>query len=378
MDGDGHGWTPMKGERSSMASTLKSPRKDHGNHWFSGALLPWYREYHRALPWRKTKDPYRVWLSEVILQQTRVDQGRAYWDRFVQRYPTVQDLAAAHEDDVLKLWQGLGYYSRARNLLTAARQVVHVFGGRFPSTHIDLLKLKGVGDYTASAIASICFGQPDAVVDGNVYRVLARAFGIDTPIDSTEGRQQFKALAQELIDPASPGDHNQAVMELGATVCTPRNYTCVLCPLQPKCIAFATGRVHQVPVKASTPKTRDRFFNYLHIRTAKGMYLRQRTGKDIWQGLFELPLVESGKSLTKRTFIAEVERQFGSGWTIAAKSEEVKHVLSHQIIHAVFWEVMPPKGYKVPKGWSDVNGLSLDKYAVPRLIEKWITRHQDP
>jgi A/G-specific adenine glycosylase len=166
----------MKEKRFRKAVAPKSQRKDPGNNWFSGALLPWYREHHRPLPWRETKDPFRVWLSEVILQQTRVDQGTAYWMRFVERYPTVQDLAAAHEDDVLKLWQGLGYYSRARNLLTAARQVVNDFGGRFPSTHPELLKLKGVGDYTASAIASISFNQPDAVVDGNVYRVLARAY----------------------------------------------------------------------------------------------------------------------------------------------------------------------------------------------------------
>jgi A/G-specific adenine glycosylase len=193
-----------------------------GSPWFNRALLPWYREHHRPLPWRETTDPYRVWLSEVILQQTRVDQGLAYWQRFMTTYPTVRDLAAAPEGDVLKLWQGLGYYSRARNLLAAARQVVHDLGAAFPTTHAELLKLKGVGDYTAAAIASICFGQADAVVDGNVYRVLARVFGIDTPIDSTAGRKRFKELAQELIDVKNPGDHNQAVMELGATCVPPR------------------------------------------------------------------------------------------------------------------------------------------------------------
>jgi A/G-specific adenine glycosylase len=363
----------MKGERSRKTGAPKSPRKNHATNWFSGALLPWYREHHRALPWRETKDPYRVWLSEVILQQTRVDQGMAYWERFVQKYPTVQDLAAAREDNVLKLWQGLGYYSRARNLLTAARQVVGDFGGRFPSAHADLLKLKGVGDYTASAIASICFGQADAVVDGNVYRVLARVFGIDMPIDSTAGRKRFKELAQGLIDPASPGDHNQAVMELGATVCTPKNPACLRCPLQPECIAFATGRTDELPVKEGVARTRDRFFNYLHIGASiGGLYLRQRTGKDIWQGLFEPPLIESRKPLTLRTLAAELEPLFGKGWKVLARSEEVKHVLSHQIIHAVFWEVLPPKGFKPPKEWKPLPEKAIRNVAVPRLIERWL------
>ena len=336
--------------------------------WFSAALLPWYREQHRALPWRETKDPYRIWLSEVILQQTRVDQGLAYWQRFVRKYPTVKDLASAPEGDVLKLWQGLGYYSRARNLLTAARQVMHDFAGEFPSTHAELLKLKGVGDYTASAIASICFGQPDAVVDGNVYRVLARVFGIDTPIDSTEGRKRFKELAQELIPTDHPGDHNQAVMELGAIVCTPKNYTCLLCPLQAKCVAFATGRIDELPVKTGSTKTRDRYFNYLHIRKGQGLYMRQRTGKDIWQGLWELPLVESAAPLGPNELLARL----GKGWHVRAQGEEVKHVLSHQVIRAVFWEVVPPKGFRVPDDQRMVDGSRLHDLAVPKLIERFL------
>ncbi len=357
-------------------SATRQPTTDNrqpgGATWFSRALLPWYREHHRPLPWRETQDPYRIWLSEVILQQTRVDQGMAYWRRFVERYPTVQDLAAAHEDDVLKLWQGLGYYSRARNLLKAARQVVNDFGGSFPATHADLQKLKGVGDYTASAIASICFHQPDAVVDGNVYRVLARAFGIDMPIDSTAGRKRFKELAQELIDPTNPGDHNQAVMELGATVCTPNNYACLLCPLQPKCAAFATGRIEDLPVKEGVTRTRDRFFNYLHIRHPNGVYMHQRGPKDIWQGLFELPLIESERSLARRYLISETDRLFGTGWKVLAKSDEVKHVLSHQLIRAVFWEVVPPKGFKPPKEWIPLSEKALGTVAVPRLIERWL------
>ena len=336
--------------------------------WFSRALLPWYRAHRRPLPWRGDPDPYRVWLSEVILQQTRVDQGLAYWQRFTERYPTVKDLATAPEGEVLKLWQGLGYYSRARNLLSAARQVVNDHGGQFPSTHAELLKLKGVGDYTAAAIASICFGRPDAVVDGNVFRVLARVFGIETPIDSTAGRKEFRALAGRLLDPAHPGDHNQAVMELGATVCTPKNYACLLCPLQARCIAFATGRIDALPVKAGVTRTRDRFFNYLHIATAKGLFLRQRTGKDIWQGLWELPLIESEKPLSAKAMPARL----GKTWRVLSRSDEVKHVLSHQIIHAVFWEAAPPKGFKSPADWVPVAPADLERYAVPRLLERWL------
>lgn len=337
--------------------------------WFSHRLVPWYREHRRALPWRETRDPYRIWLSEVILQQTRVDQGLAYWQRFVAKWPTVADLAAAREDEVLKQWQGLGYYSRARNLLGAARQVMAEHGGAFPATHAGLLALKGVGDYTAAAIASISFGAPEAVVDGNVYRVLARVFGIDTPIDSTAGRKRFKELATRLVDPEHPGDHNQAVMELGATVCTPRNPTCLLCPVQPKCIAFAGGRIADLPVKQGTARTRDRFFNYLHVRRDGNLYLRQRTGKDIWQGLFELPLIESEHPLTGPAFAPLLEERLGPGWTVEAHSKEAKHVLSHQVIHACFWTVVPPPGFTPPDDWSL---MDPDRHAVPRLIERWL------
>lgn len=340
--------------------------------WFSRRLLAWYREHHRPLPWRETRDPYRVWLSEVILQQTRVEQGLAYYLRFVERWPTVQQLAAADEHDVLKLWQGLGYYSRARNLLTAARQVVQEHGGRFPESHAGLAALKGVGDYTASAIASICFGLPEAVVDGNVYRVLARFAGIGTPIDSTAGRRQFKALAAELLDPAHAGDHNQALMELGATVCTPKNPDCRHCPLQARCAALATGTVGQLPVKAGKAKSRGRYFNYLHITDGNRIYMRQRTGKDIWQGLYELPLLESPGPLTRRSLKAALDHAFGSGWTIGDEEMEQRHVLSHQVIHAVFWQVEPPPQAALPVEWKRVGRRKLGQLAVPRVIERWM------
>ncbi|HMN05058.1 MAG TPA: A/G-specific adenine glycosylase [Flavobacteriales bacterium] len=340
--------------------------------WFSRQLGPWYRVHQRVLPWRQTGDPYRIWLSEVILQQTRVNQGLAYYERFVQRWPTVQRLAAADEHEVLKLWQGLGYYSRARNLLAAARQVVQVHGGSFPDNHTDLRKLKGVGDYTASAIASICFGRPEAVVDGNVYRVLARFAGIDTPIDSTEGRKQFKALAMKLIDPAHPGDHNQAVMELGATVCTPRTPGCARCPLRERCAAFATGRTASLPVKQGKANSRDRFFNYLHLHHRQGLLVQRRNGKDIWQGLYELPLLESTRPLTARTLKAALDKAYGTGWTVVAKEMERRHVLSHQVIHAVFWDVKAPVRAALPETWERIALAKLEGLAVPRVIERWM------
>jgi len=340
--------------------------------WFSRQLAPWYRAGHRPLPWRETKDPYRIWLSEVILQQTRVDQGLAYYQRFLQRWPSVVDLAGASEEQVLKQWQGLGYYSRARNLLAAARQVVHGHGGRFPTTHAELVELKGVGDYTASAIASICFGKPDAVVDGNVYRVLARFAGIGTPIDSTEGRRQFKALATELLDPAHPGDHNQAVMELGATVCVPRNPLCDRCPLQSKCVAFSTGTTSELPVKAGRTKTRNRYFNYLHISTPNGLYMQQRGSGDIWQGLFELPLIESERPLKRQAILTTLNKTFGPGWKIIAGSERPAHVLSHQVIHATFWRAIPSKTFTIPAPWRLLPLESVRDLALPKLMEKWM------
>lgn len=341
---------------------------------FTRSLLPWYEANKRPLPWRSSKDPYKVWLSEVILQQTRVEQGRAYWERFVGTWPTVRELAAATEDEVLKAWQGLGYYGRARNLRRTAQEVVARYNGRFPEDHSELIGLKGIGDYTASAISSICFGKPDAVVDGNVYRVLARVFGIDVPIDSTQGRKQFKTLAQELLDHDRPGDHNQAVMELGATVCTPKVPDCRACPVRVMCVAFAEERAASLPVKAKKSIARDRFFNYLVIRGAKGLRMHKRTGKDIWQGLWEPPLIETERACDERALLRTLERTLGKGWRIDAKSEEVRHVLSHQVIHAVFWTVTAPPRFTAPVDWEWADGLRMKRWAVPRLIERWITR----
>ncbi len=344
--------------------------------WFSRALVPWYLEHKRPLPWRRTTDPYSIWLSEVILQQTRVDQGTAYWLRFKERFPDVEQLAAASEDEVLRLWQGLGYYSRARNLRSAAQQVVKDHGGRFPSTHSGLLGLKGVGDYTAAAIASICFGQQDPVVDGNVFRVLSRVFGIATPIDSTEGRKEFRTLAGTLIDPVAPGDHNQAVMELGATICTPLRPHCAKCPLSNRCIALAQGRIDALPVKAGRVKVRERHFNYLHVEVGGGLYMQQRGPGDIWQGLWELPLIETDEPLGPRSFhkLAALlpPGRHGGQWTLAEQLGPVKHVLSHQHLIARFWRSVPPKDLFPPSEWRLVTMKDLSGMAVPRLMERYL------
>ncbi|MCB0771328.1 MAG: A/G-specific adenine glycosylase [Flavobacteriales bacterium] len=342
--------------------------------WFSRRLLPWYREHQRPLPWRADRDPYRVWLSEVILQQTRVDQGMAYWERIVARYPTVADLASAPEDEVLKHWQGLGYYSRARNLRTAAQQVVKEHRGAFPERYEALRGLKGVGEYTAAAIGSICFGLPEPVVDGNVYRVLSRVFGLSTPIDSTAGRKEFRALAATLLDPKQPGDHNQAVMELGATVCTPKTPRCSDCPLSTRCIALATGRVAELPVKAGRTKVRTRHFNYLHISNARGTFLRKRIEKDIWQGLHEFPLIGSTGKLGPKKMGQTLAERYGEGWTLGKRHGPVKHVLSHQVIQAMFWTVEAPRGFRPPDDWVHVREEALGSYAVSRLMERYLTQ----
>lgn len=340
--------------------------------WFSKALRGWYTAGHRDLPWRHTRDPYRIWLSEVILQQTRIDQGMAYYERFVDKHPTVHHLAAAADDEVMRLWQGLGYYSRARNLLAAARAVVNEHGGRFPDTVEALRGLKGVGDYTAAAIASIAFDRPAAVVDGNVYRVLARVFGIATPIDSTAGRREFSALAGDLLDPEHPGDHNQAVMELGATVCLPRSPRCGQCPVATRCIARREDRIAHLPVKVGRATVRDRHFNYLCIDVDGGLMLRKREGRDIWQGLHEPPLLESEAPLDRAAFRKALRHWLGTGWTVTGDQGPTRHVLSHQVLHARFWEVVPPRTFTPPPDWRSVDQTELEMVAVPRLIERYL------
>lgn len=339
---------------------------------FAIKLTFWYLENKRDLPWRNTIDPYRIWLSEIILQQTRVAQGMPYYFRFIKVFPTVFDLAAASEEEVLKQWQGLGYYSRARNLQAAAKYVVNDLGGRFPDNYKDLLKLKGVGDYTASAVASFCYGEPVAVVDGNVFRVLSRIFGIDTPINSTEGKKRFKDLAQQLLDKENPSDFNQAIMEFGAIQCTPRRPLCKSCPFAEKCVALNQDKISQLPVKLKKQKVKTRHFNYLvFISEEQNTILKRRKEKGIWQGLYEFPLVETSSEVTAENLVMEEQWLNYSSSSEAAPNlyneAPIVHKLSHQHIYTKFWivncEEVP--GSAVP--FNDMN-----KYPVPVLIEKFI------
>lgn len=333
--------------------------------WFSRAVLAWYDEGHRDLPWRATRDPYRIWLSEVILQQTRVDQGLPYYHRFVARFPTVGSLAAASEVQVLKLWQGLGYYSRGRNLLEAAQQVVRAHGGTFPSRHGALLTLKGVGDYTAAAIASIAFGEVVPVVDGNVYRVLGRVFGIATPIDSSLGRKEFRALAATLVDPQRPGDHNQAVMELGATVCTPKGPACDRCPVSRRCVARKEDRIDLLPVKGRRTPLRHRHFNYLWIERDEGLLFARRGSGDIWQGLHEMPLIATDTALGTRAL-----KERAGTRALVRLAGPIDHQLSHQCITATLWQAGPGAAARLPGAWSAVPRARVHELPLHRLMEK--------
>ena len=311
-------------------------------------LLQWFRENGRELPWRETRNPYAIWLSEIILQQTRIEQGRPYWERFMKRWPTVEALAAASEDEVLREWQGLGYYSRARNLHAAARQVVAQ--GGFPATLEGIKALKGVGDYTAAAIGSFAFGLPAAVVDGNVYRVLSRHFGIDTPINSTEGKKLFASLAQSLL-PASSSDYNQALMDFGAMQCTPSSPRCGDCPLAESCVALHEGRVAELPVKLKTQKIQERHLTYIYIRCNGQTAIRRRPAGDIWQGLYEPWLTE----------------QVPCGAVL--QRQNVKHVLTHRVLYADFWLWETSEQPELPEGYFWIDEADIDRYAVPRLIE---------
>lgn len=346
-------------------------------HRVSSELIRWYNANGRDLPWRKTRDPYHIWLSEVILQQTRVDQGLPYYLRFTESFPDVVRLAKAKEETVLKLWQGLGYYSRARNLHKAAKEVVSKFGGRFPENHEAIRSLPGIGDYTAAAISSFAFDQPYPVVDGNVFRFITRYFGIDTPIDSAKGKKEISAIAASLIKDAPPHSHNQAIMEFGARQCVPVNPVCNACPFHLECTALKTNRIADLPVKAKKQKTRDRHFNYLVVQEGNAVYMRQRKEKDIWNLLWEFPLIESRKPLTSREFGKSLESVIDSGNAkINLIGPMIKHVLSHQVLHTRFYEIELIKNQSLPEGWKRVPFSSLEKYPIPRLIDKYLTERK--
>ena len=318
---------------------------------FALILLDWFRANGRELPWRGTYDPYAIWLSEIILQQTRVQQGWQYWERFMKRWPTVEQLAAATEDEVLREWQGLGYYSRARNLHFAARQVVAL--GGFPQTLEGIRSLKGVGDYTAAAIGSMAFNLPAAVVDGNVYRVLSRHFGISTPINTTEGKKEFAALAQTLLPAGEPSAYNQAVMDFGAMQCTPQSPHCTVCPLMESCAAFRENKVGELPVKLKTLKVQERRMAYIYIRCDGETAIRRRGKGDIWQGLWELVdkdelSVPAEPLLVKKNF---------------------RHVLTHRVLLCDFYLWEPSRKPQLPQGYVWIPEDQIDRYALPRMIQ---------
>lgn len=377
---------------------------------FANTIISWFRENGRALPWRETRDPYAIWLSEIILQQTRIAQGWEYWERFMAQYPTVQDLAAAHEDEVLKLWQGLGYYSRARNLHTAAKQIVAL--GHFPDTLEGIKQLKGVGDYTAAAIGSFAFDIPAAVVDGNVYRVLARYFCIDTPINSTQGKKEFAALAQSLLPSSKASDslssfspasdfqsslslvaaYNQAMMDFGAIQCTPQSPKCLLCPLAETCEAMRTNRVAELPVKQKTMKVKTRHLSYIYIRCKGETAIHRRGEGDIWQGLWEpfnasdiaeacaspssaQASLSSTKFSTSLTKLSSFKKELAADLhmsnvdALQLLALDVKHVLTHRILLADFYLLETDAHPQLPDDYIWIKEEEIEDYGIPRLIE---------
>ncbi|WP_431133495.1 A/G-specific adenine glycosylase [Psychroserpens mesophilus] len=345
---------------------------------FKKVLTNWYSINKRELPWRNTKNPYYIWLSEIIMQQTQIKQGLPYYEAFVTNYPSVFDLANAQEQDVLKLWQGLGYYSRARNLHASAKYIANELDGIFPSTYSEIIKLKGVGDYTASAIASICFNEPTAVVDGNVYRVLSRYFGISTPINSSQGIKEFKMLATSLIDTKYPGDYNQALMEFGATQCKPKNPYCIVCPLKDHCVALQKGNIDMLPVKLKKTKVVKKHFNFLVFMSSdKKTLFEQRNTKGIWRNLYQFPLVETVKELHSEDFkshtkissyLNNIEFEYS-----LYNTKELVHKLSHQHLYTKFWIIevdkLPEQGIPISE---------LKSYPAPIVIGNFIEEFSFP
>ncbi len=342
---------------------------------FTTEINAWYSVNKRDLPWRETNDPYKIWLSEIILQQTRVAQGLAYYMRFVENFPTVSNLAVASEDEVLKMWQGLGYYSRARNLHAAAKFIDLELNGIFPSEYKTILGMKGVGEYTAAAIASIAFHLPYAVVDGNVFRVLSRYFGISEPFDTAYGKKIFRNLANELVPASNPGIHNQAMMDFGALRCVPVNPVCSDCPLHLGCFACNNKMVDRLPVKSKKINVRNRYFNYFVIVTTDSVFLRKRDGDDIWKNLFEFPLAETKNKASVKIVIEEdafllLDNFIGT--EVETITEWKTHLLSHQKIFYRFFVLRVGKAKKMTSGLIQVNKKDIFDFAVPKLLENFI------
>ncbi|MEY4933955.1 MAG: hypothetical protein RIS64_314 [Bacteroidota bacterium] len=356
------------------------------NPFFTKTLLHWHDVNPRPMPWSGEKNPYRIWLSEIILQQTRVEQGLPYYNKFIETYPTVSDLAAAPEDSVMRLWQGLGYYSRARNLHEAAKHVSENLKGCFPNDYDALLKLKGVGSYTAAAIASFAFDLPHAVLDGNVYRVLSRFWGIETPIDDPLAKTLFTKLAHELLDKNQSARYNQAIMNFGAMQCVPQSPNCSKCPMRENCQAFATNRVNELPIKSKKIDKTFRFFNYLFIQEDNEIWLHKRVEKDIWQNLYEFPMIETNKLLEDEfeliTYINADERNLFDekevkNMQILQKSPVFKQILTHRKIIAIFWVVnICTKKMSKKTNFFKTSPENLITFALPKVISDYLNNGQ--
>jgi len=342
-------------------------------HFFSEQLVQWNRLHNkRMMPWKNEKDPYKVWLSEIILQQTRVDQGLEYYKRFIKKYPVIGRLAAADDNEVFKLWEGLGYYSRCKNLLVTARYIAFEQKGKFPGTHGEILKLKGVGPYTAAAIASFAFGLPYAVVDGNVVRVLSRFFGISIPADSNKGKKYFAALAQKLLGKNDPALYNQAIMDFGATICKPKLPLCLQCPLQKECTAFKKNMIAVLPVKEKALQRKKRSFFFIIAEYGDKIYAKKRTEKDIWQNLWEFISVEVQEPLNAEDFIRSNEyKKIIPAGKVKAISGVFRQQLTHRDVEAVFIQVKLKKVLK-SREYMAVQKAELGKLAFPRLINHFL------
>lgn len=345
---------------------------------FSTRLVKWYEVNKRELPWRDTQDPYKVWLSEVVLQQTRVNQGMDYYLKLLSLFPTVKKLADADEDRLLKAWQGLGYYSRARNLHRTARYIAYELNGEFPTTRDELQKLKGIGPYTSAAIASFCFDEKVPVVDGNVTRVLARIYGVEEPVNESRGKKMIEVLAEESIQTTKhPGVYNQAIMEFGALQCVPRNPDCEVCPFNTICLALANNKVSEIPRKTAKTKVKEIWMYYFFVQNDGKTYIRKRSEKGIWRGLWEFPMIESDKERSETELIAEfnASNPTAKKGEVVSVSESYKHILSHRTIYARFI-IIRYKGKRsiAPEGFVEVREESLENYAVPRLIDKFLRK----
>ena len=337
---------------------------------FSKKLLAWHKKNQRYLPWKETNDPYKIWLSEIILQQTRVDQGLPYYLKFVKAFPTAQKLASAKEDEVLKLWQGLGYYSRARNLHNSAKYIVNKLNGEFPKNYNEWIQLKGIGPYSAAAISSFAYNEPHAVVDGNVIRLLSRVFGIKHDPSSTMGKKKFQELANKLMSKKSAGKYNQAIMDFGSTICKPQNPKCDLCTFSKNCFALINDQISEFPVKKKKSSKRNRYFNFLYFEINDSTFIEKRKDDDVWKGLYQFPCIETKKPITNKSVTQHLKEWHANEPKILNK-RSLKHVLTHQLLHCRFFHIQL-KSISAQPTWKKINCQKLQKFAVPRVIDRYL------